>query len=115
MMYFESVTALFSDLSAQELSFWIEQRWVQPERESDRWVFHDIDVARVRLIHDLRRDFAASEETLPLVLSLIDQLYELRRGMSALRHALQDQPTDVQIGVIEALKAAGLGDSDQAD
>ena len=46
--------------------------------------FSELDVARVRLICDLRHDLAVEEETVPLVLSLLDQVYALRRQMSAL-------------------------------
>ena len=54
-MLFTAVTALFVDLPAQELTGWIERGWVRPEPAESDWVFQEIDVARVRLIHDLRR------------------------------------------------------------
>jgi chaperone modulatory protein CbpM len=87
------VTALFSDLTQVELVRWVEQGWVvpDPDDEGTAFVFREIDVARVRLIHDLRRDMDVGEDTIPLVLSLLDQIYELRSQLK------------------EALRAAGRG------
>jgi chaperone modulatory protein CbpM len=105
MISFDAVVALFSDLDAAELSGWIEQRWVQPERAaSEAWVFYEIDVARVRLIYDLRRQLDTPEETMPLLLSLLDQVYELRRKLKAMTRALESQPPDVQAAFLEALR-----------
>jgi chaperone modulatory protein CbpM len=81
------VTALFSDLTQVELVRWVERGWVVPDAEGTAFVFREIDVARVRLIHDLRRDMAVGEDTIPLVLSLLDQIYELR---SQLKEALRE-------------------------
>lgn len=80
------VTALFSDLTQVELVRWVEQGWVVPDAEGTAFVFREIDVARVRLIHDLRRDMDVGEDAIPLVLSLLDQIYELR---SQLKEALR--------------------------
>lgn len=108
MMRFEMVLQLFPDLEAVELEGWIEQRWVQPEAVgNDGWIFHDIDVARVHLIYDLRRAFETPEATVALVLSLIDQVYELRRALRLVDRALVDQPPAVREAVLTALRARG--------
>ena len=85
-MNITEVTALFSDLTQVELVRWVEQGWVVPDAEGTAFVFREIDVARVRLIHDLRRDMDVGEDAIPLVLSLLDQIYELR---SQLKEALR--------------------------
>jgi chaperone modulatory protein CbpM len=90
-----------------ELHGWIERGWVVPERapldESAEPAFSELDVARVQLICDLRHDLAVEEETMPLVLSLLDQLYAMRRQMNALRGALQQQPDDVRQSLLNLL------------
>jgi chaperone modulatory protein CbpM len=90
-----------------ELVSWVERGWVVPERPglepSAEPVFSDLDVARVCLICDLRHDLAVEEETVPLVLSLLDQLYAMRRQMNALRGALQQQPEDVRRSLLDLL------------
>ena len=106
MMRLETVVTLFPDLDAAELTAWIEQRWVLPEAgEDDTWIFHEIDLARVQLIYDLRRALNTPEETVSLVLSLVDQVYELRCALRAVEQALAAQSPDVRNAVLAALKA----------
>jgi len=76
-----------SGVSAQELERWVEERLLLP----DEGGFEEVDVARARLIVELRRDFALDEEALPLVLSLLDQVYALRRQVRVLCDALQER------------------------
>ena len=105
MKYLEDVVALFPGLDSIELHTWIEQRWVRPERgEGETWVFHEIDLARVSLIYDLRRELDTPEETVPMVLSLLDQVYDLRGIIKTILRALQDQPANVQAAVLGALQ-----------
>ena len=66
-------------------------------------VVRKIDVARVRLIHDLRRDLDIGEDAMPVVLSLLDQVYELRGTLKSLLRALQSQPPDVQAQLLSVL------------
>lgn len=105
MMRLEAIVALFPDLETVEVTEWIERRWVQPEPgEGGGWVFHEIDVARVRLIYDLRRDLEVTEDTVPLVLSLLDQVYELRCRLKAMTEALETQPPELRAAVLKALE-----------
>lgn len=108
MMQFDAVLDLFPDLGPAELRLWIEQRWVQPERaEGEGWAFHEIDVARVRLIYDLRRELDMSEETVPVLLALLDQVYELRCNLKAMTRAIESQPAEVKAAVLGAFRTGG--------
>lgn len=82
------VATLFPDITIVELTQWVEQGWVVPDADGTVLVFREIDVARVRLIHDLRHDMDLGEDAIPLVLSLLDQIYELRSQLKAALHAL---------------------------
>jgi chaperone modulatory protein CbpM len=44
----------------------------------------------------LRDDLALDEEALPLILSLMDQLYGLRRELRALAQAVDREPDEVR-------------------
>ena len=103
-----AVTALFPGLSQIELVNWVERGWVIPDFSDTGLVFHEIDVARVRLIHDLRTDMAIGEDAVPLVLSLLDQVYELRSKMKSVLHVLESQPRDVQAALLDALRLRGV-------
>ena len=68
-------------LNQQDLDRWIANDWVRPDVAYGIRVFQEIDVARVELIRDLRDDFGVNEDALPVVLLLLDQLYDLRRHL----------------------------------
>ncbi|HET8997843.1 MAG TPA: chaperone modulator CbpM [Acetobacteraceae bacterium] len=102
-MQITSVTALFSDLGEAELVAWVERGWVLPEQADTGWVFHEIDVARVRLVHDLRRQMDIGEDSMSLVLSLLDQVYELRARLQAVLRAVEAQPEAVRAAIRAAV------------
>ena len=78
-------------VDAGTLQAWVAQGWVRPRREPEGPVFEDIDVARVRLICELRDEMEVNEAAIPVVLSLLDQLHatraQVRRMLSALEGA----------------------------
>jgi chaperone modulatory protein CbpM len=108
MMDLPAVIGLFGDLPEVELTTWIERRWVLPDQAENGFVFREFDIARVRLIHDLSRDMAVAEDTMPLVLSLLDQVYELRRALESMVRALEQQPAEVREAVVTAVRPKGV-------
>ena len=103
MIAFDDLLIRHRELERRELVRWVENRWVLPERHAETWVFHEVDVARVELIIGIRRDFAIDDEAMGLVLSLLDQVYGLRRQMRRLCDAVATQPKDVQDAIRRAL------------
>ena len=89
MITIETLCVRVAGLRREEVEHWIELAWVRPDGERGQYLFHDIDVARVRLIAELREQMQLNEEALPVVLSLLDQLYEARRRMRRVRDALR--------------------------
>lgn len=90
-------------LDRRELTDWVENRWVLAEHHGDTWLFHEVDVARIELIHEIRHEFAIDDEAVPIVLGLLDQVYGLRRQLRRLCDALASQPQEVQEAVKRAL------------
>ena len=110
MRTLSEVVRLVGRVDRVELTHWVELGWVTPERrEREEPAFSDLDVARVCLICDLRRDLAVEEETVPLVLALLDQVYTLRRQMNALAGALRQQPEDVRQALLDLLEQPRRG------
>ena len=72
-------------LPPEDLDRWIANAWVRPQGGPDGYAFGEIDVARVRLIRELRDDMDVNEAALPVVLLLLDQLYDLRRQLLEMR------------------------------
>jgi chaperone modulatory protein CbpM len=96
-------------LERTELTRWIENRWILPEQQAagvpggESWQFHEVDIARVELILEIRREFAVDDETMALLLGLLDQVYSLRRQMGRLCDAIEAQPTDIREAIRRAL------------
>ena len=106
MITFESVITVIEGVRETDLRAWIEEGWVRPESERGVLIFQEIDVARVRLIHDLRRDLAIGNDAVPVVLNLLDQLYAMRRRVRAMNAAIDAQPPAVRRTLRVALRAA---------
>ena len=89
MITIDILVTQLSGLDRQDLERWISNQWVRPDRHAGDYVFREIDIARVRLIQELRDEMRVDEEALPVVLSLLDQLYDQRRRMRELCDALR--------------------------
>ena len=107
MITFEAVLRSVGDLQPHELEHWIAERWVLPEGAAGAYLFREVDVARVHLIVELRRDLAIDEEHLPVVLRLLDQVYQLRHRLRALTAAVDAQPAEVREAIGKLLGDGG--------
>jgi chaperone modulatory protein CbpM len=107
MTGFDEMAHRFAELDAAELARWVENRWVLPEREGEGFLFREVDVARVELILEIRREYTIDDDSLALVLGLLDQVYSLRRQMRRLCDALECQPAEIQDAIRRALPAVG--------
>ena len=97
---FEAVCAEITVLDAAELERWVSRRWVRPVGGSGRWLFREADVARVRLLVELHQ-LELGEAAMPVVLSLLDQLYEERGRLRRLRAALEQvAPSDLRAALL---------------
>ena len=70
-------------MSAEELTVWVERRWVLPSRSGTSLTFDDTDRARIRMILEFHRDLAIDEEAMPVVLDLLDRLHAARAQLRA--------------------------------
>jgi chaperone modulatory protein CbpM len=102
-MHLEMVVTLVPDVPASELTDWIARGWVLPSGTPPDWRFAEIDVARVRLVRELRHGMGVEEDSVALVLSLLDQMYHLRRRLSAVLDAADRQPAPLRDALLAAL------------
>ena len=89
-----------------EITRWVEMTWLHPGGSPGSWMFQEVDVARVRLIAELR-ELRMDEEAMPVVLSLMDQLYAERRRMRLLQQAVNEAAPDAVRARLRALLEAG--------
>jgi chaperone modulatory protein CbpM len=83
-------------LDGNVLEGWVAAGWLTPNAEEGMQRFSEIDLARARLIQDLRRDIGVNDEGVGVILDLIDQLHGLRRTLGRLLTALQAQPQELR-------------------
>lgn len=76
-------------LQIQTLELWIEQEWLMPEQTPAGQAFTDGDVARSRLIRDLKIEFGVNDEGIDVVLHLVDQLHGVRHALAQLQEELR--------------------------
>lgn len=87
MITIEHLCTQIQGLRPQDVERWVGKSWVRADEAADGYAFQEIDVARVRLIVELRDTMRVNEEALPVVLGLLDQLYDLRRELHRLAEA----------------------------
>lgn len=66
--------------------------WVRPVRDETDYLFDDMDVARIRLVCELHIEMKFESDAVDVILSLMDQLYELRSRHNKLIEKLEKNP-----------------------
>ena len=68
-----------AQLDRETLEVWIEEEWLIPTGTTTEVAFSEIDLARAKLIRDLKHDLGVNDEGVGVILNLLDQIYGLRR------------------------------------
>jgi len=97
----------------EDLRHWVAEGWVRPAQGAHGLVFDELDVARVRLVCDLRDDMSLPADAVPVVLLLLDQLHGLRRQLRSLASAVDCQPDEVRRAVLSAWREIDGRDGDE--
>lgn len=103
------VVAQIERLTLRELRLWVQEGWVRPAGSAAGPIYDELDVARIRLLCDLRKDMSLPTDTLPVVLTLIDRLHQTRRELRALTAAIADQPDEVRRAIVERYRSRAVG------
>jgi chaperone modulatory protein CbpM len=101
-------------LTHAEVTMWVEEGWIEPDREGDAFVFDEADVARIGLIVDLRRDLEIDESAMPVVLSLLDQLHAARAALKRITAAIAELPPEFRER-LSAVLGEHATDSEESD
>lgn len=72
-------------LKGPVVDVWIAQEWLVPEQTPSGPRFREIDIARARLILELRAGLGANDAGIDVILHLMDQLHGMRQALDALR------------------------------
>jgi len=90
-------------VTVEDLSVWIERRWVLPSRSGAELAFDDADRARIRMILDFHRDLAIDDEAMPVVLDLLDRLHAARAQLRNVLQGIAELPDASRDTVLQRL------------
>lgn len=95
----QELIARMKRLKAEALHHWIDLGLVQPHQDVTGFLFDDLDEARIALVCDLHYDMGLDDESLPVILSLVDQLHHTRHSLRAITTAVSEQPDEVRVAI----------------
>ena len=101
------VLVMIERVSVERLRSWVDEDLVRPTRTGEEPHFNDADIARIRLIDTLIHDMEVGEEAVPIILSLIDQIHDMRLRMRCVADAIDAQPDDVKSTLRKLLNGDG--------
>jgi chaperone modulatory protein CbpM len=91
-------------LDAASLESWIEAGWLLPHEAGPERAFTELDLARARLIHELREAMGVNDEGVAIALGLLDQVHGLRYALRRLSAALQAAPEPLRRDLLARLR-----------
>ena len=104
MMRIEDLVETIAALQRSDLDAWIHAELVAPQPDAGTLFFSDMECARVRLICTLHYELEIDADTLPVILSLVDQLYDTRQRLLSLTAAVAAQDKAIQAAIIAAME-----------
>jgi chaperone modulatory protein CbpM len=106
MLTVDAVAAQLS-LEREEIVLWIEREWVRPKSDAGEPLFDATDLARARLIHELAHELSIDADAMPVILSLLDQVYALRGLVKEIADAVETLPEPQRSSILERIRAFG--------
>ena len=73
-----------AQLDQETLEVWIEEEWLVPSGTATEPAFSEADLARAKLIRDLKQDLGVNDEGVGVILNLLDQMHGLRKALADL-------------------------------
>jgi chaperone modulatory protein CbpM len=90
-------------VAVEQLTIWVDRRWLRPSGRGQDLAFDDADLARLRMIVDFRRDLAIDDETMPVVLDLLDRLHATRTRLRSVLQAVAEMPEAAQAVIVSRI------------
>ena len=95
---------LHRGLTSIRVERWVSRGLLRPLGTADAWTFEQVDVARVRLLAELGDDIGIDEDTVEVVVGLIDHVHTLRGQLDLLARAIAQQPAATRDAIAAALR-----------
>lgn len=108
----KDIIAQYTYLERQVLLTWIEEGVIAPHRDEEGYLFDHVDESRVALACDLHYRMGLEHASLPVILSLIDQLHDARHHLRRLTRAVAEQPDAVQQDITRRMRGDRMSQND---
>jgi chaperone modulatory protein CbpM len=109
MTTLDELLRLHGRLTTVHVERWVARGLLRPRSEADAWVFEQVDVARVRLLTELADDIGLDDDTVEVVVGLVDQVHTLRGQLGLLAQAIAEQPPATREAIAAVLQRLGRG------
>ncbi|AUH33822.1 hypothetical protein [Paracoccus tegillarcae] len=103
----ETIDAI-DELTGERLVTFIRARIVQPVESEAGHIYREADLARLQLLCDLCETYELPEDSLSMVMSLVDQLNSMRGDMRALMQAVATEPDEVRTRIHTVIRQTRL-------
>lgn len=103
MMRVEEIVEQIDALQRSDLDAWISDELISPQADGATVIFSEMECARIRLICTLHYELEIDTDTLPVILSLVDQLYQTRQHLLTLSAAVAAQDKAVQAAIMATI------------
>ena len=113
MMRVDEIVEQIGDLQRNDLDAWIREALISPQEDGGDLVFSEMECARIRLICTLRYDLGVEADTLPIIVSLLDQLHQSRQRLFKLSAAVAIQDKLVQTAILKAVERQTKTDEEE--
>ncbi|MBS0526871.1 MAG: hypothetical protein JSS04_24805 [Proteobacteria bacterium] len=112
MTTLDELLSLHNRLTVMHVERWVARGLLRPAGgtdagSADAWTFEQIDVARARLLSELADDIGFDEDTVEMVIRLVDQVHTLRGQLHLLARAIAEQPPAAREAIAATLKRLG--------
>ena len=87
-----------AQLDRETLEVWIEEEWLVPSGTAIEPAFSEADLARAKLIRDLRQDLGINDEGVGVILNLLDQVHGLRKALADMLQFVREQSIQSDAG-----------------
>ncbi|MBW3097923.1 hypothetical protein [Pseudohoeflea coraliihabitans] len=99
----EQVLTRVGRLTRLRLVSYVEADIVRPLATESGPAYRPVDVARLELLSELTEEFELADDTLAIIVSLLDQLHDARADLRTLADAIAREPLEVRARLGQAL------------
>ncbi len=92
---------MVAHIETHVLENWVEAGWLLPQGDADDYL-SEIDLARAHLINDLN-ELGANDDSIPIILNLIDHLHGTRNTLQELLVRIHEQPENTRQEILSGI------------